>query len=134
MFEIPLIVLGLNVYSRLNSRTNHSICACNFSGDVEGLLCNSTSILKKYLLLVASGCSDYHYCITLFKKVLTQVLRRFKSCARRVRDSRWWGSLTMVPARNKAEPLSLVSHTTKAFYHHHHYYYHHHHHHHQNFV
>ena len=32
-------------------------------------------------------------------------LRRFKSCSWRVGDSRWWGSLTMVPAGNKATPF-----------------------------
>ena len=38
-------------------------------------------------------------------KAWTQVLRRFKSCSWRVGDSRWWGSLTMVPAENKAMPF-----------------------------
>ena len=38
---------------------------------------------------------------------------RFKPCSRRVGDSRWWGSLTMVPAGNKAKRLSSVNHTTK---------------------
>ena len=33
--------------------------------------------------------------------------------ARRVGDSRWRGSLTMVPAGNKAKRLSSVNHTTK---------------------
>ena len=41
-------------------------------------------------------------------------------------DSRWWGSLAMVPVGNKAEHLSSVNHTTKTIHH-----YHHHHHHHQ---
>ena len=62
-------------------------------------------------------------------KVWTQVLRRFKSCSRRVGDSRWWWSQTMVPARNKAKSLSSVNHTTKKIHHHHH----HHHHHHPNY-
>ena len=43
-----------------------------------------------------------------------QVLGRFKSCSRRIRDSRWWGSLTVVLAGNKTKRLSSVSHTTKA--------------------
>ena len=50
--------------------------------------------------------SGYHYCTTSFNWVWTQVLRRLKPCSRRVGDSRWWGSLTMVPAGNKAEHLS----------------------------
>ena len=43
---------------------------------------------------------------------------RFKPCSRCVGDSRWWGSLTMVPAGNKAERLSSVNHTTKTTHHH----------------
>ena len=40
--------------------------------------------------------------------------------ARRVGDSRWWGSLTMAPAGNKAKRLSSVNHTTRTIHHHHH--------------
>ena len=75
---------------------------------------------QKQRLIVAPWCSGYHCCTTSFYKVLTQVLRRFKSCPRRVGDSRWRGSLTMVPAGNKAKRLSSVNHTTKTIYHHHH--------------
>ena len=42
-----------------------------------------------------------------------RLLRMLKPCSRRVRDSRWWGSLTMVPTGNKAERHSSVNHTTK---------------------
>ena len=62
----------------------------------------------------------YHYYTISFHKAWTQVLHKFKSCSRRVRDLRWCGSLTMVPARNKAKHLSSVSHTTETIYHHHH--------------
>ena len=48
----------------------------------------------------------YQHCTTSFIKAWTQVLRRFKSCSRRVGDSRWWGSLTMVPAENKANTFT----------------------------
>ena len=78
--------------------------------------------------LVASRCSGYHYCTTSFKKARTQVLRRFKPCSRRVRDSRWRGSLTVVPAGNKAKRLSSVNHTTTTIPPHHHHHHHHHHH------
>ena len=44
---------------------------------------------------------------------------RFKSCSWLGRDSRWWGSLTMVMAENKAIRLSPIDHTTKATHHHH---------------
>ena len=56
-------------------------------------------------------------------KFWTHVLRRFKSWSRRVGVSRWWGSLTMVPAGNKAKRFSSVNHTKKTIHHHH---YHHH--------
>ena len=69
---------------------------------------------------MAPWCSGYHYCTTSFNEAWTQVLRRFKPCSRRVGDSRWWGSLTMVPAGNKAKRLSSVNHTTKTIRHHHH--------------
>ena len=85
--------------------------------------CTDMKVANK---VVASWCSGYHHCTTSFKKVWTQVLRRFKSYSRRVRDSQSWGSLTMAPAENKAKRFSLVNHTTKAIHHHH---YHHHHHH-----
>ena len=55
-----------------------------------------------------------------FNKAWTQVLRRIKSCSWRVGDSRWWRSLTMVPAGNKAKCLSSVNHTTKIIHRHHH--------------
>ena len=48
-----------------------------------------------------------------------KVLRRFKSCTQSVRDSRWWGSLVMVPAGNKAKRLPSVNHITKTIHHHH---------------
>ena len=41
----------------------------------------------------------------------------FKPCSRGVGNSRWWGSLTMVPAENKAKCLSSVNHTTKTIHH-----------------
>ena len=55
----------------------------------------------------------YHYCTTSFIKAWIQVLPRFKSCSRSVGDSRWWGSLIMVPTGDKAKRLSSVNHTTK---------------------
>ena len=68
---------------------------------------------------MASCCSGYHHCTTSSNKAWTQVLHRFKSCSWRVGDSRWWGSLTMVPAGNKAKRLLSVNHTTKTIHHHH---------------
>ena len=43
----------------------------------------------------------------------TQFLLMFKTCSRNIRDSQWWGSLTMVPARTKVKSLSSVNCTTK---------------------
>ena len=62
-----------------------------------------------YLYAIVSGS---HYSITSFNKAWIQVLRRFKSCSWRVRDSRWWGSLPMVPNGNKGKSLSSINHTT----------------------
>ena len=53
------------------------------------------------------SCSGYHYSTTSL----------FKSCSRRVGDSRWWGSLTMVSVGNKAKHLSSVNHTMKTTHH-----------------
>ena len=39
---------------------------------------------------VVPCCSGYHYCITSFNQAWTQVLLRFKSCSRHVRNLRWW--------------------------------------------
>ena len=47
---------------------------------------------------------------------------RFKSCSPRVGDSRWWGSLTMVWAANKAKRRLSVNLTTRTIHHHHHHY------------
>ena len=51
---------------------------------------------------------------------------RFCACSNpaRVRDSRWWGSLTMVTAGKKPKHLSLVNHTTKTIHHLHHHHHH----------
>ena len=66
---------------------------------------------------VAPWCSGYHYCTTSSIKAWTQVPHRFKFCSRRVGNLRWWGSLSMVPAGNKATRLSSVNNTTKTIYH-----------------
>ena len=78
------------------------------------LRCNGSH----YVANTASCCSGYRYCTTSFNKASTQALRRLKSCSQCVGDSRWWGSLTMVPDGNKAECLSSVNHTAKTIHHH----------------
>ena len=77
-------------------------------------------MLYKHFTKFVIRYSGYHYGITSFDKTWTQVLRRFKYCSRRVGYSRWWGSLIMVPAGNKAKRPSWVNHTTKIINHHHH--------------
>ena len=69
--------------------------------------------------IAATWCSGYHYCTTSFNWAWTQVLCRLKSSSQHVRDSRWWGSLKMVPAGNKAKCPLPVNHITKKFNHHH---------------
>ena len=76
-------------------------------------------VLKVNFIIFAPWCSGYHYCTTWFSEAWNQVLHGFKSCLQRVGDSRWWVSLTMVPAGNKTKRLSPVNHTTKTIHHHH---------------
>ena len=66
--------------------------------------------------IVLNTCSGYHYCTTS----LTKPELRFCAGSQRVRDSPWWGSLTMAPAGNKAKCLLPVNHMTKTIHHHHH--------------
>ena len=68
--------------------------------------------------ILLTSAAVVHSCTTSFNKFWTQVLHRFKSCSRCVGDSQWWGSLTMVPAGNKAKLLLLVHHTTTTIHHH----------------
>ena len=51
--------------------------------------------------------------------ITTAQLPHCTSCLPSFGDSRWRGSLTMVPAGNKAKRLSSVNHTTKTIHHHH---------------
>ena len=77
---------------------------------------NYLQVFNLSIWTLAPWCCGNHYCITLFKKVWTQILRMLKSCSQRVGDSWWWRSLTMVPAGYKAKCLSLVNDTTKQFF------------------
>ena len=53
--------------------------------------------------------SGYHYCITLFSKAWTQVLRWLKSCALHVGGLQWWETLRIVLAENKGYDRKLVT-------------------------
>ena len=109
-----------NVSKSLSSWDKLSICCLptfllyirrsHFSSKTFPTLQSSSPILVPW-------CSGYDYCTTSFNKVWTQVLGKFKSCSRCVGDSRWWGSLTMVLAGNKAKRLLLVNHATKTIHH-----------------
>ena len=109
------------VYHPLSKKQKDSHMGSRLAADQRTLQSDGPNKMYSlgYYLVVAPCCSGYHYCTTSFNKVWPQVLRRFKSCLQRVRDSRWWGSLTMAPAGNKAKSLSLVNHTTKTIHHHH---------------
>ena len=61
--------------------------------------------------------SNLIYSNLKFIKAWTQVLCKFKSYLQRVVDLQWWGSLTMVPAGNKAKHFLLVNHTIKTIFH-----------------
>ena len=76
--------------------------------------------LDKVRHALAPCCGGFHYCTTSFNKVWTQILRRFKSCSRRVANSRLWGSLTMVRLEIRRTRISSVNQTAKAIHPHHH--------------
>ena len=59
--------------------------------------------------------SGYHYCTTSFNKAWTQVMYRLKFCSLSVGDSRWWGSLTMIPGGNKVNDFRLSTIPQKQF-------------------
>ena len=58
----------------------------------------SLDVLLIRTLAPSPCCSGCHYCTTSFNKAWTDILCRLKSCSRRLRDLRWWESLTVVPA------------------------------------
>ena len=95
-------------------------CALRLSVYFFDVIVPKMRIALKHLFLWYYSLANAHS----FNKAWTQVLRRFKSCSWRVGDSRWWGSLTMVPDGNKAKRLSSVNHITKTTYHHHHHHHH----------
>ena len=59
--------------------------------------------------------------ITILQLHLTKTKLRFKLSPWHVTDLRWWESLTMVLAENKAKHLLSVNHTTKTIHRHHHF-------------
>ena len=94
----------------------HNFLLCNCAvKDVGKMLVSKTDIIMVNHLstTVTPWCSGYHYCVTSFNKAWTHALRGFKYCSRRVGDSKWWGTLAMILAGNKAKCLSSVNHTTK---------------------
>ena len=83
-----------------------------------------TRVTKGTFSIVAGSIRFWFFCLFVFFQVRFQICCYllewrspgpgvFKPCSRRVRDSRWWGSLTMVPTGNKAKRFSSVNHTTK---------------------
>ena len=72
--------------------------------------------------IVALWCSGHHYCTASFNKAWTQV----QILLVRIRDLRWWESLAMVPAWNKATHVLSVNPSAKTIHHYHHHHHHHH--------
>ena len=129
----PLTLLSLPVISSCiirffhRSRGNLSLALIITMSSMAGIFNESYFLLlyvlcsgKLFIYIVVPWCRGYHYCTSSFSETWIQVLRRFKSCSRRVGDWRWWGSLTMVPAGNKTKHILSVNHTTKIIHHHHH--------------
>ena len=74
--------------------------------------------MLKNFTLVRTHCkyTSSHSDVFLRKGVLKTCR---KSCSQCFGDSRLWGSLTVVPAGNRAKRFSSVNHTTKTIHHHH---------------
>ena len=91
------------------------------------ITCSRMASLDPHSLLTPNGFQFYNEIYT--KCYFTLLQTHFSrdplfvgllwSCSRRVGDSRWWGSLTMVPAGNKAKRFLSVNHNTKTIHHHH---------------
>ena len=125
MYEIIVVlVVLLNRWCKLARETllpkiNHLPYREKKDPRSNELLERSTPSRKETGTCLKKWCSGYHYCTASLNYAWTQVLYSFKLCSWHVRDSRWWGSLKMVSAANKAKRFSSVNHTTKAIHHHH---------------
>ena len=78
---------------------------------------NTVGPYERNMKTVRPWFSGYHYCTTSFNKAWTQVMYRLKLkfCSLSVGDSRWWGSLTMIPGGNKVNHFRLSTITQKQF-------------------
>ena len=94
-------------YARAELSTKHDLKIKNIFENIPLLRHQPGANLGKWLSLLYNF---IHLCL--------KVLRRFNPCPQRVEDPRSWGSLTKVPARNKAKRFSPVNHTTKTIHHH----------------
>ena len=101
-----------NFPSYLINRFYENILISQYRHSQPGIFCIH---FESFMRILTSCCCGYHYCTTSFKQILNS-----GSGHGQTGDSRRWGSLTTVPAGNKAKRLSLVNHTTKAVHHHHH--------------
>ena len=72
---------------------------------------------------MAAWCSGYQYCTTSFNQAWLRFCAGSNPACGMSEICDGKGSLTMVPAGNKTNRLSLVNHTRKTIHHHHHYYY-----------
>ena len=79
---------GVTVSSSLNLKigTQKWLC-CRQKKILHFKILNFKSYFKIFVVL---WCGGYHYCTTSFNKAWTQVMHRFNSCLRHVRDSQWW--------------------------------------------
>ena len=80
-----------------------------------------TTLLYSFSLhMCTPWCSGYHYC-TASSSTKPELRFCIGSKPARgmseIRDARWWGSLTMALAKNKAKRLLSVNHTTKSIHH-----------------
>ena len=132
LWDLEKIFSIYNKITTINDQIRHEKLQYDINRKAAEISALPSGKIDKYEYLTGKEILPSHQLIEeakfaysrLGKAFETQVLCRFKSCSRRVGDSRWWGSLTMVPARNKAKRLSSVNHTTKTIHHHHHHHHH----------
>ena len=115
-FKLTLVVVLISLYTFLSLNWVIKLLQDEALW-CSGLILHNLLTDKRGLALFPVGniVRDPHHCKSLINhKHDLNLRRRFKSCLRHVRDSRWWWSLILISVGNNASRcLSLVNHTTK---------------------
>ena len=115
-FKLTLVVVLISLYTFLSLNWVIKLLQ-DEALSCSGLILHNLLTDERGLALFPAGniVRDPHHCKSLINhKHDLNLRRRFKSCLRHVRDSRWWWSLILISVGNNASRcLSLVNHTTK---------------------